>query len=97
MIYFDFKVKSLKKPILNWYLYSQHLHVLGKMQVLHSWSTTKETKPWWMLKEYSVIVATSFYDKTRTILMQKDYFQNFTWFQYFVNKLCMIMCINIAP
>ena len=29
--------------------------------------------------------------------MKKGYFQNFSWFQYFVNKLRMITCIDIAP
>ena len=26
----------------------------------------------------------------------KGYFQNFSWFQFYVYKLCMIMCIGIA-
>ena len=38
-----------------------------------------------------------FYDKNRTIFTQKFYFQNFSWFQYFVYKLCMLMCIGISP
>ena len=25
------------------------------------------------------------------------YFQNFSWFQFYVYKLCIIMCIGIAP
>ena len=25
------------------------------------------------------------------------YFQNFSWFQFYIYKLCMIMCIGIAP
>ena len=29
--------------------------------------------------------------------MKKVYFQNFSWFQYFVYKLSMIMYIDIAP
>ena len=31
------------------------------------------------------------YKKRKVIL------QNFTWFQYFAYKLCVIMCICIAP
>ena len=46
-----------------------------------------------LLKEYSVIVTTSFYVKNWRILMQKGYFQNFAWFQYFVNKLFMIIAL----
>ena len=29
--------------------------------------------------------------------MKKGYSQNFSLFQYFVYKLCMIMCIDITP
>ena len=28
---------------------------------------------------------------------QKANFQNFSWFQFCIYKLCMIMCIGIAP
>ena len=28
---------------------------------------------------------------------KKAYFQNFSWFNFYVYKLCMIMCIGIAP
>ena len=31
------------------------------------------------------------------ILQKKGNFQNFSWFQFYVYKLCMIMCIGIAP
>ena len=48
------------------------------------------------LKEYSVIL-TSFYDVNQKIQTKKAYFQSFSWFQFHVCKLCMIMCIGIAP
>ena len=28
---------------------------------------------------------------------KKGYFQHFSWFQFYVYKLCMITCIDIAP
>ena len=28
---------------------------------------------------------------------KKGYFQNFSWFQFYVYKSCMIMCTGIAP
>ena len=47
------------------------------------------------LKEYLV---TSFYDMNQKILTKTTtYFQNFSWFQFYVYKLCMIVCIGIAP
>ena len=52
------------------------------------------------LSAYTLALAllfASFYDKNWKIFMKKVYFQNFSWFQYFVYKLCMIMCIDIAP
>ena len=43
-------------------------------------------------KEYSVILTTSFYDMNQKILTKKKaYFQNFSWFQFYVYKLCMIL------
>ena len=29
--------------------------------------------------------------------IKKAYFQNLSWFQVYVYKLCMIMCMGIAP
>ena len=49
------------------------------------------------LKELSMILTTSFYDMNQKILTKKKgYFQNFSWFQFYIYKLCMIMCIGIA-
>ena len=28
---------------------------------------------------------------------KKAYFENFFWFQFYIYKICMIMCIGIAP
>ena len=47
------------------------------------------------LKEYSVILRTSFYGMNQKIYKQKAYFQNFIWFQLYVFKLCMIMCVPL--
>ena len=33
----------------------------------------------------------------QTIFTKKGYFQNFSGFQFYVHKLCTIMCIRIAP
>ena len=44
------------------------------------------------LKEYLVILTTSFYD-----IQEKAYFQNFSWFQFYVFKLCMIICVLLFP
>ena len=30
-------------------------------------------------------------------IYKKCYFQNFSWFQFYTYKLCMIMCIGSAP
>ena len=49
------------------------------------------------LKEYSVILSTSFYDINQKILRKKDHFLNFSWFWFPVCKLCMIMYISTAP
>ena len=50
-----------------------------------------------ILKEYSVILTTSFYDMNQKIKTIKAYFQNFSWFQCCVFKLCMIMCVSLLP
>ena len=44
-----------------------------------------------------MVLTTSFYDKNWKILMRKADFQNFSLFKFFIYKLCMIMCIDIAP
>ena len=49
------------------------------------------------LKELSMILTTSFYNMNQKILTKKVYFQIFSWFQFYIYKLCMIMCIVIAP
>ena len=37
--------------------------------------------------------------ESEDIQLEKFHFQNFSWFQFYVYKLCMIMCtgINFAP
>ena len=50
-----------------------------------------------LLKVYSVILTTYFYDMDQKILTQNGFFQNFSWFQFYVYKLSMIMCTGIAP
>ena len=49
------------------------------------------------LKEYSLILTTSFYDKNQKIETKKADFQNFSWFQFYIFKLCMIMCVSLPP
>ena len=49
------------------------------------------------LKRYSLILTTSFYDMNQKIWTRKAYFQNFSWFQFHVFKLCMIMCVSLLP
>ena len=43
-------------------------------------------------KIYSVILTTSFYDINQKILTKKVYFQNFSWSQIFIYKLCIVIC-----
>ena len=52
------------------------------------------------------MVSGLFHDMHQKILTKKKkkkkkgkkvYLQNFSWFQFYVYKLCMIMCIGIAP
>ena len=52
-----------------------------------------------MLKEYSVILLQIFlwYESEDINQKKKAYFQNFSWFQFYVLKLCMIMCISLLP
>ena len=51
-----------------------------------------------ILKEYSVILTTSFlWHESEDIDKKKAYFQNFSWFQFFVYKFRMIMCTGTAP
>ena len=38
-----------------------------------------------------------FYDINQKIFTRNGYFQNFSWFKFFVYKLWMIMCIGNAP
>ena len=37
-----------------------------------------------------------FYDIYQKILTKMGYFPNFTWFQFYIYQLCMIVCIGIA-
>ena len=40
--------------------------------------------------EQELILTASFYDMNQKILTKKGYFQNFSWFQLYTYKLCMI-------
>ena len=46
---------------------------------------------WMVLKEYSVILNTPFYGHESEDINKKAYFQNFSWFQFYVYKLCKII------
>ena len=49
-----------------------------------------------MLKEYSVILLQIFlWYESEDINKKQAYFQNFSWFQFYVLKLCMIMCVSL--
>ena len=82
-----------------------HVSVLPDLKyalMLHSclfskWDKVKVLTLRLTLKEYSLILTISFYDINQKILRKKDYFQNFSWFQFSVCKLCMIMYISTAP
>ena len=47
------------------------------------------------------MLTASFYDINQKILKKKKkkkgYFQNFSWFKFYIHKLCMIIWIGIAP
>ena len=30
-------------------------------------------------------------------IKEKTFFQNFSWFQFYIFKLCMIMCVSLLP
>ena len=46
------------------------------------------------LKEYWVIL-TCFYHMDSEDINKKAYFQNFSWFQFYVSKLWMVMCVSL--
>ena len=48
-------------------------------------------------KENSVILTTSFYGMNQKIWTKKAYFQNFSWFQVYIFKLCMPICVPLLP
>ena len=37
------------------------------------------------------------WNESEDINKKKPYFQNFSWFQFHVFKLCMIMCVSLLP
>ena len=49
------------------------------------------------LKEYSVILTRFFMYESEDINNKKAYFQNFSWFQFYVFMLCMIMYVSLLP
>ena len=49
------------------------------------------------LKEYSLILTTFFYGKNQKIETKNAYFQNFSWFQFYIFKLYMIVCVSLLP
>ena len=49
------------------------------------------------LKRYSVILTTSFYSWYESEdINKKTHLQNFNWFQFYIFKLCMIMCVSCS-
>ena len=56
-------------------------------------SQEHDGQPW--LKEYSVILTTSFCEMNQKLYSKTAYFQNFSWFQFNICLLCTILCIGI--
>ena len=46
---------------------------------------------------HKVIFAKSFYGINQKIQTKKAYFQNLSWFQFHIFKLCVIMCVSLFP
>ena len=66
-------------------------------RILKTWNVLKFTVINVIFKGIVNDYTTSFFDSNWKILRKKCYFQNFSPFQFFVYKLCMIMGISIAP